>query len=107
MFGPKISGPKRFRSKKIGVQENFVSKNIWCKIIWVPKKFLVRKIFGNKKFVSNKMLVQKNVCLKFEQLGPKSKVKIGSITAELLPIWTNVTRANFAGTNVPVTVDIY
>ena len=39
-------------------------------------------------------------------LGPKSLVNIGSVTAEILLIWTNVTRTNVVWPNVTVTVDI-
>ena len=35
-----------------------------------------------------------------------TKVKIGSVTAEVFLIWTNVTRTNVAGTNVTLTVGI-
>ena len=107
--GPKNvrSKKSKIRSKKIYVQKSWGSKKIWVQKHLVQnnlgsKKFLVQKIFGNKNFVSNKMLVQKNVALKLyyrpEKLGLKSKVKIGSITAELWSIWTNVSRT--------VTVDI-
>ena len=34
----------------------------------------------------------------------KSLVKIGSVTAEIFPIWTNVDWTNVAWTNVTVTV---
>ena len=40
-------------------------------------------------------------------LGPTSLVKIGPVTAEILLIWTNVTRAYVAGTNVTITVGIF
>ena len=41
-----------------------------------------------------------------KKLGPKSLVKIGPVTAEILLIWTNVTRAYVARTNVTITVGI-
>ena len=37
----------------------------------------------------------------------KSLVKIGSVTAEIFLIWTNVARTNVAWTNVIVTVGIF
>ena len=54
---------------------------------------------------SQKVLVQK-ICQKriLSKLGPKSLVKIGSVTAEILLIWTNVTKTNVTWTNVKVTV---
>ena len=39
-------------------------------------------------------------------LGQKSLVKIGSVTAEILLIWTNEATSNVAWTNVTVTVGI-
>ena len=50
------------------------------------------------------MLGQKIKALK--KLGKKSLVKIGSVTAEIFLIWTNVARTNVAWTNVTVTVEI-
>ena len=41
-----------------------------------------------------------------EKLGQKSLVKIGSVTAKILLMCTNVSRTNFARTNVNVTVGI-
>ena len=49
--------------------------------------------------VEKKLRAQKN-------LGPKRLVTIGSVTAEILLIWTNVARTNVAWTNVTVTVGI-
>ena len=42
-----------------------------------------------------------------KKLGPKNLVKIGPETAEILLIWTNVTRAYIAWTNVTITVGIF
>ena len=39
-------------------------------------------------------------------MNPKSFVKIGPVTAEILPIWTNVARIYVALTNVTITVGI-
>ena len=68
-------------------------------------------MFGPKQIRSKKGGVQKSFGSKIfyrpKKLGPKSLVNIGSITTKLFPIWTNVTRMNFAATNVSVTVDIF
>ena len=40
------------------------------------------------------------------KLGPKLWVIIGSVTAEIFLIWTNVARTNVAWTNVTVPVGI-
>ena len=42
-----------------------------------------------------------------KKLGPKSLVKIGPVTAEILLIWTNVAKTNVAWTNVTITVGIF
>ena len=40
-------------------------------------------------------------------MGSKSLVKIGSVTAEIFLIWTNVTVTNVTWTNVAVTTEIF
>ena len=40
------------------------------------------------------------------KLGPKSKVEIKSVTAEIFLIWTNIAKTNVAWTNVTVTFGI-
>ena len=52
------------------------------------------KIFRSKKFCCKK-------------LCQKILVKMGSVTADIFLIWTNVARRNVAWTNVTVTVGIY
>ena len=42
-----------------------------------------------------------------KNLGPKSLVKIGPVTAEILLIWTNIIRAYVARTNVTITVGTF
>ena len=42
-----------------------------------------------------------------KKLGQKSFVKIGPVTAEILLIWTNVTKAYVAWTNVTIIVGIF
>ena len=42
----------------------------------------------------------------YKKLGPKLWIIIGSVTAEIFLIWTNVARTNIAWTNVTVTVGI-
>ena len=56
------------------------------------------KSFGYKRFLGPKKGPQK--------LGPKSLVKIGSVTADIFLIWTNVARTYVALTNVTITVGI-
>ena len=63
------------------------------------------KILCLEKVLSKNILVHKNYDSK--KLGPKSLVKIGPVTAEILLIWTNVTRAYVARTNVTITVGIF
>ena len=42
-----------------------------------------------------------------KKLGPKSGVKIGPVKAEILFMWTNITRAYDAWTNVTITVGFF
>ena len=42
-----------------------------------------------------------------KKLGPKSLVKIGPVTAEILLKWTNVTRVYVPRTNVTMTVGVF
>ena len=84
-LGKKIfwsTGPKKYRSKKFG------SKNIWVK--WS----VIQKYFGRQKLKA------------LEKLDPKSLVKIGSVTAEIFLMWTNIASKNVAWTNITVTVGI-
>ena len=68
-----------------------------------PKKNFLQKKYLPKKNLQKKVFVQEIRAPK--NVGPKSLVKIGSVTAtaEIFLIWTNVARANVAWTNVPVT----
>ena len=78
-----------FGSKETVRQQNFESKEILNpKNFWF-RKFWVQNIKGPQNFVSTKF----KACKK---LGTKSLVKIGSGTAEIFPIWTNVARTNVA-----------
>ena len=84
--------------KKITVQKNVRSK------ILVPKSFglkncSVQKNFGGTKLWSNKIRAPK-------KLGPKSLLKILSVTAEIFLIWTNFARTNVVCTNVTMIVGI-
>ena len=54
------------------------------------------RIIGSKKVWPKKNMVHK-----------KSPPKMGSVTAEILQIWTDVARANVAWTNVTVTVKFW
>ena len=114
---------KRFGSgKKIGVWENFGLKSIlglefflcpiklwvqkcWAlKKFWVWKKFIVRKKFGSKEVWSKSILAHKNY--EPQKLGPKSFVKIRSVIAEILLIYTNGARTYVVCTSVIMTVGI-
>ena len=56
-----------------------------------------------------KVLLKKNLVKKIkdpQKWDTKSLVKIGSVIAELLLIWTKVAKTNFAWTNVTLTVGI-
>ena len=74
-------GPKKFGFEKFLCLKNFLSENN-----------LGRKKFYRRTFSSTKIM------------GPKSLVKIGPVTAEILMIWANVARAYVAWTNVTVKV---
>ena len=62
-------------SQKIGPKNFGSEKEILVNEIWVDEES-----FGVEKFCVQKIWVPKN-----------SLVKIGSVTAEIMPIWTNVT----------------
>ena len=69
----------------------------------------VKKNFGSKKYLSENSLVEKMRSIKIKapkKLGPQSLVKIGSVIAEILLIWTNVTGTYVAWTNVTLKVGI-
>ena len=61
-------------------------------------------IFGSKKFGAKKIWFKKLI---LQKLGPKSLVRIGSVTTEIFLIWTNVARTNIGWTNIIMTVGIY
>ena len=71
----KISGLKTLGPDKCCVLKKFCQRTFWSTKIMTPKKF-----------------------------GPISLVKIGPVTYEILFIWTNVTMAYVARTNVTITV---
>ena len=83
-------------------EKNLAQKHEGKKILFSPKHFLCQKIFVlkdvwyRKKCWSTKIEAQK--------FGPKSLVKIGSVTAEILLTLTNVARAYGAWTNISMTV---
>ena len=69
------------------------------KIIWPPKNCGLKKSFWSEKdFWFKKFWSTEIKALK--KLGPKSFVKVGSVTAEILLIWTNVARTYVSWTNV-------
>ena len=61
------------------------------------KEFLA---FISKTFWSKKIIEAPKI------FGPKSFVKIWSVTAEIFMIWANFARTNVSWTNVTMTVDI-
>ena len=94
---------KNFGIKKFQVGKNFgVEKNVGSNKIDGPNISGPMKIFG---------FGSKEVCFKnFWSTKIKTSkilVKIGSVTAEILPIWTNVARTYVAWTNVTVIVGIF
>ena len=91
----KILGPKKFEFKIFSGSNRFSGLKLWALIkFWVWKKFFPRT------FWSTKIMTQ-------HKFGPKSFVKIGPVTAEILLIWTNLIRAYVAWTNVAITVGIF
>ena len=56
--------------------------------------------FGPRRFKSTKIMPPK-------KWSPKSLVKIGPVTAEILVIWTNVSRAYVALINATMSVLIF
>ena len=68
-----------------------------------------QKSFGLKNCCVQKIWVKQNFGAKnqgYQILGQKRLVKIGSVTAGIFLIWTNVARTNVAWTNVTVMVGI-
>ena len=91
LFGSyEIPGPNILNPKKMLDLKNNLS----------PKEFLGLKKFGPRTFWSTQIMKPKI-------LGPKCLVKIRPVTAEILPIWTNVARAYVAWTNATMTVGIF
>ena len=117
MFGSMKLDPKLCYHKTIlGSKKNWVQKKLGPKICLV-KKSLVQNSFSNSwDIAKNDKSLQVTCCLdKFHhdswhllQIVPKSwlwsLVKIGSVTAEILLIWTNVARTNVAWTNIHITI---
>ena len=105
-YRPKHFDPKKILVQKICCYKIFVGqkefvvkkvkrigyKNCWSKNIWVKRSFV------------QKNLVHKNQDPK--KLGPKSFVKIGSVTSEIMLIWTNDAKTYVARANVTMTVRI-
>ena len=98
----KILGPKKFefhKNKISGLKTLAIIK------FWVWKKFSFQKNLALKKFCPRTVWPTKIITPK--KLGPKSLVKIGPVTVEILLIWTNVTRANVAWTYVSKAIGIF
>ena len=103
VLGPNFFGPKFFQTqnlfqaqnlwsgnfigltKIVRAQKNFQPKFFQTQIFFTPKIFFGLKYFGQKKF-GPKIKAPQN-------FGSISLVEIGSVTAEILLIWTNVARA--------------
>ena len=84
----------------MGLKQFWVEKLLGLKKFGVEKNFGLAKNLGLKKFCPRTFWSTKIV-------GPKSLVKIGPVTTEILLIWTNVARAYVAWKNVTMTVDIF
>ena len=92
----KILGPKKFWSeknveKKLGFQKMLGPKEIWVQFFLGLNKISGLKALGPNKnlfcpgtFRSTKIMTPK-------KLGPKPFVKIGSVIADILLLWRNVT----------------
>jgi len=63
---------------------------MWVKIFWATEKLRLNKIWSTKILGTLNFLFEK--LLGWKKFGSKSCVKIGSVTAEIFLIWTNVTR---------------
>ena len=80
------------------IQKIFGTTNLLVQETFLPhksKKYSVPKFWVQKYFGQNKFFFKKNVGpqkLRHQKLGPKSLVKIWSVTAEIILIWTNVTQ---------------
>ena len=96
-MGPKYFGFKIF----LGSNKNAAPKILSPQKILGPKKLSLKK-FVSRTFWSTKIMSPK-------KLGPKSSVKTGPVTAQILLIWTNGARAYgiyVARTNLAITVGI-
>ena len=111
IFDTKNRCPKNLGKKKLSIQnflvkQNFFGpKNIWVKkvkIICAQENVWSMKYLGPKKFCPKKCWTSKINAPK--KLGPKSLVNIGSVTAEIMPVWTNAATSYVARTNVTMTI---
>ena len=102
------------QKKKLGLKKKFGSEKMWVwkssgqKFFWFESFLLLDKNAGPKNLSLKTISGWKNLGLKKfcprtfwptkirnpKKLGPKSLVKIGPVTAEILLIWTNVARTN-------------
>ena len=62
---------------------------------------------GSKELWSKNIFLHKKYAPPPKKNGPKSMVKIRPVTSEILFVWTNVTMAYVARTNVTTTVGIF
>ena len=101
ILSQKTFGSKDFRSRKSGPKEVCLKEVVWK---YVEKKnFESKKYLGLKKFGPKKCGLQR---LRPPKVVSKYLVKIGSVTVEILLIWTNVPRTYVALSNVTITVGI-
>ena len=95
-----LSRPEILLRPKFIKQENFGLK----KMLALKKNLCLNK-FGSKQVLSKTFWSTKIMTPK--KLGQKSFVKMGPVTAEILQIWTNTTKAYVVWTNVTITVGIF
>ena len=82
----------------------FGPKKLWPEKILDQKKFWIKKML--EKYFGSQKKMQSPIKWDPKNLGPISLVKIGSVTAEILLIQTNVAWTYVAWTNVTMTVGI-
>ena len=95
---PTNFGPRKLWHPKIGSVQNWISNS--CDIPDMDKCCLGKCCMD--KYYSDSWNLFKIVPRTYFS----SLVKIGSVTAEIFLIWTNVARTNFALTNITVTVGL-
>ena len=102
------------RTKLLGLKKLVKKINLYLKNFELKHFLGSNKITGQKVVGPKKHLFLKNFWVKKsfgskdpKKLDPKSSVKIGLVTPEILLIWTNVARTYVAWTNLTMTVGIF